>query len=345
VGGITSITALLHRELARDQDVLFRQPVSKTTSWKRFVRPLVSIARLVRATAAIKRSGRVVFFCSSRASFWDKCIWASVVLVCGRTAVMVMVAGDFPETFAAAPPAAQSFARWLFRRRRLIVAAQSPSWAARYRSIFPGASVTQVGATVDPEFFASGADRSAATDVITVLFVGWIIVDKGIVDLLDAVQSIAPALTGRAHVRLIGPTFGREAFWQAEIDRRGIAGLVELAGPVTSRAEMLREYHEAGVFVFPSHYEGFPIAMLEATAAGLPCVATDVGGVADILDGGRTGLIVPAKTPSALAAAIRKLVSDTPLRQSLGTSAAEYTRRVFSLEACVASYLRVLGIG
>jgi glycosyltransferase involved in cell wall biosynthesis len=56
-------------------------------------------------------------------------------------------------------------------------------------------------------------------------------------------------------------------------------------------------------------------------------------------------LIVPAKTPSALAAAIRKLVSDTPLRQSLGTSAAEYTRRVFSLEACVASYVRVLGIG
>lgn len=344
VGGITSITAMLHRELGDDSGVLFMQPVPKTASWKRVVRPLLSIVRLVRGTLHVRRGGRIVFFCSSRASFWDKCIWAGIVLLLGRRAVMVMVAGDFPDAFAAEPPFARALAHWLFRRPGLTVAAQSASWMATYRQIFPNTTVTVVGATVDREFFQDRVGTNSPDVPLRLLFVGWIIADKGVVDLLDAVKSIAPSLEDRAYVRLVGPAFGREAFWQGEIDRRGIASLVELAGPVNNRADIIREYHEADVFVFPSHFEGFPVAMLEATATGLPCIATDVGGVSDMLDGGRTGLIIPVKSPTDLAVAISTLVSDLPLRQSLGAAAGQYTRRVFSLEACIVSYLRVLGV-
>lgn len=344
VGGITSITAMLHRELGQNHGVLFVQPVAKTDSWKRVLRPLISIARLVRGTHRVRRGGRVVFFCSSRASFWDKCVWAAIVLALGRTAVMVMVAGDFPEVFARAPRIPRALAHWLFRRRRLIVAAQSASWAAVYRGIFPHTTVTQVGATVDPEFFQ---ERDAATwhrTPVRLLFVGWIIEDKGILDLLDAVESVATSLSGRAHVRLVGPLFGREAFWQREIDRRKITALVELAGPVTSRADILREYLEADAFVFPSHFEGFPVALLEATASGLPSVATDVGGVTDMLDGEKAGLIVPPRSPRALGAALTTLVDDAALRRRLGEHAGRHAREVFSREACLASYERVLGI-
>ena len=180
--------------------------------------------------------------------------------------------------------------------------------------------------------------------MLTVLFVGWITYDKGVSDLLDAVESAAASLRGRACIRLVGPLFGRDAYWRGEIDRRGITALVELAGAVTTRADVWREYHEADVFIFPSHFEGFPVALLEATAAGLACVATDVGGVADILDGGRTGVIVPPRSPAALAAALATVVSDAELRQSMGAAAGQYTRRVFSLEACIGSYARVLGV-
>lgn len=344
VGGITSITAMLYRELAGDQNVLFLQPVPKTGSWKRVLRPAISVARLLRGTVNVRRAGRVVFFCSSRASFWDKCVWASLVLSLGRTAVMVMVAGDFPETFAASPRAARGFAHWLFRRRGLIVAAQSASWAARYREIFPGAAVTQVGATVDAGFFTPRTISSQAPDVITLLFVGWIIESKGISDLLDAIESLAKQSVEGLRVRLVGPVFGRDAFWQGEIDRRGIGAFVELGGSVTSRAEIAREYRQADVFVFPSHFEGFPVALLEAAAAGLPCVATEVGGVVDILDSGRAGMIVPLKDPVGLAAALDTVVHDAELRHRLGSAAAEYTRRTFSLHACVASYRAVLGL-
>lgn len=344
VGGITSITAMLHRELGATNEVVFLQPVAKTTTWKRVVRPFLSLARLIRGTLYVPAGGRVVFFCSSRASFWDKCVWASVVLLLRRTVVMVMVAGDFPEAFAAAPAIARVFAHWLLRRRGIIVAAQSASWMAIYRRIFPHTIVTEIGATVEREFFQDYDRSSPPQSVVTLLFVGWVIPDKGVFDLLDALELIGTWVDGRARVRIVGPTFGREEFWRAEIERRGIGGIVALVGAVTNRAEILREYHDADAFVFPSHYEGFPVAMLEATAAGLLCIASDVGGVADILDGGRTGMVVPPKCPEKLAAAIKRAVSDAALRESLGAAAAEHTRSAFSLESCVTSYERVLGL-
>jgi glycosyltransferase involved in cell wall biosynthesis len=257
---------------------------------------------------------------------------------------MIMMTGDFPATFAGSPRLARAFARWLFRRRGLIVAAQSSSWASVYRGIFPRATVTQIGATVDPEFFQEHGWGEPSDAPLTLLFVGWIIEDKGVTDLLDALASIGSSLAGRARVRLIGPVFGREAFWQAEIDRRRIDRFVELVGAVTSRAEILREYHDADAFVFPSHFEGMPVALLEATAAGLPCVATDVGGAADLLDEGRAGLLVAPKAPAQLAAALETLVGDPALRRRLGEAAARHAREAFSADACVASYRRVLGI-
>jgi len=344
VGGITSITAILRREFGDNGEVLLMQPVAKTTNWKRVFRPLISIVRLLRGTLRVQRGGRVLFFCSSGMSFWDKCVWAACVLLLGRTAVIVMVAGNFPQGFARAPRLARAFAHWLFRRRRLIVATQSESWESVYRGIFPHANVTQVGATVDPEFFQSRDSTASVKHPLKVLFVGWIVEDKGIIDLLDAIASIAPSLVGRMGVRLVGPLFGRDAFWQGEIDRRGISSLVELAGVVTSRAEILREYRDADAFVFPSHSEGFPVALVEATAAGLPCVATDVGGVEDILDGGRAGIIVPPRAPSKLAAALAVLATDPELRKRLGDAAAKHSRLSFSREACISSYKRVLGI-
>lgn len=344
VGGITSITALLRRELGNRPELLFVQPVPKTTNWRRIIRPFVSAGRLVRGTLRVRRAGRVVFFCSSRASFWDKCAWATLVLLLRRSVAMVMVAGDFPQTFARSPWLARMLAHWLLRRRDITIAAQSASWAATYRGIFPDTQVTQVGATVDPEFLLAGALAESARTPISILYVGWIIEDKGIVDLLDAVASAASSLQGKARIRLVGPLFGREAHWQREIDRRGIGALVEIVGPVTSRADMPRVYRDADIFVFPSHYEGFPVALLEAIAAGLPCIATNVGGVADILDQGRAGIVIPPHSPELLSAALQSLVSEPHTRKRLGEAAARHARVAFSREACIDSYERVLGI-
>jgi glycosyltransferase involved in cell wall biosynthesis len=75
------------------------------------------------------------------------------------------------------------------------------------------------------------------------------------------------------------------------------------------------------VFALSSRFEGLPIALLEAMAAGLPTVATSVGGIPEVLTDGHEGFLVPDGDPDALAAALRKLLTDEHLRREMGEHA------------------------
>ena len=106
------------------------------------------------------------------------------------------------------------------------------------------------------------------------------------------------------------------------IRERGLAGTVELVGavPLTRVRELLAQ---AEVFALPckvgddGNRDALPTVLLEAQAAGVPIVSTPVGGVAEILDDGRAGLLVPENDAVATAAAIRRLFEDDALRRSL----------------------------
>jgi glycogen(starch) synthase len=79
--------------------------------------------------------------------------------------------------------------------------------------------------------------------------------------------------------------------------------------------------HQCAVMVLPSLYEGFGIAFLEAMAVGLPVVGTPTGGMADLIEPGVNGLLVPHHEPEALAGAISALLSDPERRRALGRQA------------------------
>lgn len=100
------------------------------------------------------------------------------------------------------------------------------------------------------------------------------------------------------------------------------------------------------VFALSSLHEGLPIALLEAMAAGLPVVATDVGGIHEALEDGRSGFLVPSADPSALASRLSKLLADVSLRRQMGEAAAEaaanFTPRP-SVEKTMAIYDAALG--
>jgi glycosyltransferase involved in cell wall biosynthesis len=89
------------------------------------------------------------------------------------------------------------------------------------------------------------------------------------------------------------------------------------------------------VFVLPSLWEGLPIALLEAMAAGLPVVATRVGGVPEVVVDGVTGLLVPPRDPEAFSKAILKLLQDPDLRQKMGQAGRERVMEHFSAERMV----------
>jgi glycosyltransferase involved in cell wall biosynthesis len=104
----------------------------------------------------------------------------------------------------------------------------------------------------------------------------------------------------------------------------------------------LKEYlSSADIFVLPSRSEGFSNAIIEAMAASLPVVATDVGGNAEAVKEGQSGFIVPPENPEALAAAISRLLADMPLAAVMGTAGKTIVSENFTTEAMMK---RITGI-
>jgi glycosyltransferase involved in cell wall biosynthesis len=97
----------------------------------------------------------------------------------------------------------------------------------------------------------------------------------------------------------------------------------------------------ADLVILASTQEGMPNALLEAQAAGRPVVATQVGGVSEIVTSGETGFLVPPGDDSALANALDKILSDEPLRKSMGGRARERSAMDHALSDHVARYVAV----
>jgi glycosyltransferase involved in cell wall biosynthesis len=85
----------------------------------------------------------------------------------------------------------------------------------------------------------------------------------------------------------------------------------------------------ADLFVLPSLAEGLPGALIEAMAAGLPCVATDIPGNCELIQHEQNGLLVPPKSPMVLAAAIMRMISDSDLASWMGMKAHEFVLREY----------------
>jgi glycosyltransferase involved in cell wall biosynthesis len=112
----------------------------------------------------------------------------------------------------------------------------------------------------------------------------------------------------------------------------GLADRVHLAG----HQQDVRPWLAAlDVLVLSSDWEGMPNALLEAMAAGLPIVATAVGGVPEVVVDGATGLLVPPGDPSALAEAITRLLRDPDLRRTMGQAGRARVERRFSINETV----------
>jgi glycosyltransferase involved in cell wall biosynthesis len=116
---------------------------------------------------------------------------------------------------------------------------------------------------------------------------------------------------------------------------QGVAHAFAFVGHDEDVATRLRA---ADVFVLPSQSEAFPNAVLEAMSAGLPIVASGVGGILELIDDHRTGLLVPPCDPNALARGICRLMADQPLGARLGEAASHEVRGRYSFDRMTAAF-------
>jgi glycosyltransferase involved in cell wall biosynthesis len=224
------------------------------------------------------------------------------------------------------PGALRAVVRVTLSRAALVVAL-GDRWARRLAAIAPAARVETVPNAVRvPLRPTRGGDTG-----VHVVFLGEIGERKGAFRLLETWAKLAaePEVLGSARLTVAGDREVERAL--CRIAELGIADSARVRSWL-SAAAVAELLDSADVFVLPSRSEGQPMAVLEAMAHGLCVVASDVGGIPEMIDDGRSGLLVPPDDIDALEAALRRVLIDPALRRRLGDAARERVRAEFDLD-------------
>jgi len=210
----------------------------------------------------------------------------------------------------------------------------TPELSAHVAARVGAAKVYLIPNGVDTTRFAP-APRTARR-AKNVLYVGRLSEEKN----LGAVVEAAARLAGRFELRLTfigeGPA---HSSLEAEARRRGVASAFL---PVVDHRRLPAYLADADAFVLPSYTEGHPKALLEAMSAGVPCVASNVGGNRSIIDQGATGLLFELGDPGALADALARVLGDPASARALGERARARTVERYDLARLVAEEIELL---
>jgi glycosyltransferase involved in cell wall biosynthesis len=198
----------------------------------------------------------------------------------------------------------------------------------------PSSKLAVVPNGIDATQWADDLDRTAAEPPLVVCVANFR-ARKRQVDLVEAT-----ALLRRRGVELCcqligeGETLSSVAALAAS---RGLDGTVKFLGR-RQPAEVRATFRDAAIFVLPSLWEGMPASVMEAMAAGLPVVATDVAGTQDLVVDGVTGYLVPERNPAVLADRIEALIKDPARRRQMGEAGQRRIATEFSMDRMVGRY-------
>jgi glycosyltransferase involved in cell wall biosynthesis len=228
-----------------------------------------------------------------------------------------------------------------------------PAYGRRCRTIVNG---------VDVERFRPEPEKMAREGGPRILFVGRISPEKGIHILLDAFKNVLDEYPG-AELEVIGPKMSApldfivdpsddpeisdlSLFYEGEsrltyfqhldemVSSSGIRDRVHFPGHLP-QLDLVDHYRNADILVNPSLTEAFGMSLIEAMACGTPTIATRTGGMVEIVDEGRTGLLVERGNARSLASAIIMLLSNQGLRKEMGKAGRLRAVELFSWERVV----------
>lgn len=172
-----------------------------------------------------------------------------------------------------------------------------------------------------------------AQDEIAVGSTGALTRQKGFNYLIEAAPLV---LKSRPEARFfIGGEGESEAELVRQRDAAGLGGRITFLGFRDDVPALLAAFD---IFVLPSIFEGLPVSLVEAMAAGLPIVTTDVDGNCEAIGDGEAGIAVEPADPAALAGALLKLIKDPELRRKMGDRGRERAREIFDVRVMVSKY-------
>lgn len=273
---------------------------------------------------------------ASRGSFWRKSIFCALARGFGVPYVFHIHSGEFPVFVR------QECASWARRwvthtlRKAQCVVALTETWRAEIESLAPDSSVAVLGnPVVSPESIPV-----RELPALRVLFLGRLREKKGVFDLLEAIPEVLESVPRATFVLAGDGDLDGVAERAASL---GVSHAVLLPGWVDGPAKD-KLLAEAGTLVLPSHFEGLPVCILEAMAVGVPVVASSVGGIPDVLEGGTCGHLVKPGDTKGLAAALVCVLHDEAGAELLRVRAYQRARDTYSVPAIFNGLAAIYGL-
>jgi glycosyltransferase involved in cell wall biosynthesis len=266
---------------------------------------------------------------ASGTSFYRKATCFLIAKMFGKKTIVHIHGGGFVEFHAASGPAGRRLIGFVLDHADTIIVL-SESFRQRIGALTHNRTVKVVFNPVRVSDFRKEGKRNA--EPVHLLFVGDVIERKGVAELIAAMQIVLDTVPS-AKLTLCGG--GRIAFYRKLCSDLKISDSVEFAGFVSGEAK-LSAFSNASLFVLPSYVEGMPMVIIEAMAAGLPVVATAVGGVPEIIEEGVNGFLVAPRDPAALADRILRIVSDPARYDAMSAANVRKAGEVFDITAIAA---------
>ena len=335
IGGIRSLVESITPVLRRRIELRYTSTVRRRAaaeSGRITVRNVaLALSQYARFLIALVRfRPDVVHIHTSEGLAWYKdAFYVLAARASARRVILHMHGGYFAQAYSRSCVAAQRLTLAILDAADLVIEV-SDERARNLARIAPQARIRVLRNCVDVAAMAAEEPRRPG-EKMRVLFLGTVGAGKGVYDLLAAAALVKEG--GRPlRLTLAGPR-ARAADLDMVRDRvelMGLTGLCEAVGPVQGAAKV-QLLHECDVFALPSYKEALPMAILEAMAAGLPIVATRVGGIPELVVDGYNGFLITPGDTAGLAQRLMILAAEPGLRSLMGRRSREIAAREYDV--------------
>lgn len=231
-------------------------------------------------------------------------------------------------------PALNLLKRFVIKAASMVTANSSSSYDSLKKIVFSRSyPIIPMGATI-----GQFTPHAPMHDPIRILFIGRLSEEKGVDDLLSMLVQLKKS--GQPFVAKIAGSGPKEEDLKKQSEKEDLEHDVEFVGWV-DRDSIEKLYDWADIFVGLSKREALGVVFIEAGAHGLPVVATDTGGIPDVVFNGTTGFTVPVGSPQKAADAVHDLATNTTLYKAMGLAAHAHISAIFSWESIAARYCKL----
>ena len=336
-------TTIIESDLSNDVDwIKLDSTGASDTLTPLYTRVFKSIRRffLYLWLLSTKRVNTVLIFSANGFSILEKGMMALIGKLFLKKVILAPRGGPIVNDLKR--PSYRKFISFVFSKCDYIIC-QGQSWKDIFIALdrrFDESKFIVIRNWIDISAYSTNPSRFTITKpYLDILYLAWVEKAKGIFDLLDAAAIV---IKQNQHVRLVIGGDGKELEAIREKARKyGIENNVIMAGWASGeKKEQLLQ--QADIFVLPSYYEGSPNALKEAMASGIPCIATTVGTIPEIIKDGENGYLYEPGNIEQLSDCLEKLVDDCETRKAFSRNGIETIRKNHDVRNAVVKFKTIL---